>query len=144
MMRKEDLAPIMLCLVVLAACGGGGAGEPPAPSQEETASSASKVPEPPTAEAVARGAAVWEAEGCAVCHGEEGEGGEIAPPLLDLAANWTPADLAAYLADPVVDPEENPRLASIAEQYEIEMPGVQESSGTEVTDLVAFLLSRGD
>jgi hypothetical protein len=87
---------------------------------------------------------VWEAEGCALCHGEAGEGGELAPPLRELTVNWTPETLAAYLADPVVDAEGNPRLATLAEQYEIEMPGIQVSSGSEVTDLVAFLYSRED
>lgn len=144
MTRERLTASILLSLALLAACGGGEAVEPPAAGQEGAASSAPSAPAESSAELVTRGAAVWEAEGCAICHGEEGEGGEIAPPLRGLAENWTPEALAAYLADPVVDPGENPRLAAIAEEYEMEMPGVQSSSGSEVTDLVAFLLSRED
>jgi cytochrome c553 len=143
-MRKTFVALQPLLLVSLLACGGG---DPPAPSTEGSAGSGAapaSAPSLPDPDAMARGAAVWEAEGCGLCHGDSGEGGEIAPPLRGLEANWTPEDLAAYLADPVVDPEENPRLAALAEQYEIEMPGVQSSGGSEVEDLVVFLMSRDD
>jgi cytochrome c553 len=143
-MRKIRVVALPLILVSLLACGGGDSSEPSPEGSADPALTPAVAPQQPDPEAVARGAAVWEDEGCSLCHGEAGEGGEIAPPLRQLAAHWTPGALAAYLADPVVDPAENPRLAALAEQYEMEMPGVQASTGSEVTDLVTFLMSRQD
>jgi mono/diheme cytochrome c family protein len=51
------------------------------------------------------GAAVYERNGCAACHGSRREG--VAPladhrPLGDLAKKWSPAELDAFLKDPTV------------------------------------------
>ncbi len=54
-----------------------------------------------SAEAVAKGKALWDANGCGACHGDEAHGQEgVAPDLLDDAFLGAPGDLpdAAYFA----------------------------------------------
>lgn len=91
--------------------------------------------------AVERGRQVYLAEDCGACHGQELEGTDMAPALLDVADLWSPDRLAAYLIDPSVDADSNPRLADVTERYELEMPGVQEASEDQVADLITFLMN---
>ena len=48
----------------------------------------------------ARGAKLYSEWGGPVCHGALREGTGLAPRLAGLAAHWSEADLAAFLADP--------------------------------------------
>ncbi len=91
--------------------------------------------------ALERGRQVYLAEDCGACHGPQFEGTEFAPALLNVADLWSADNLAAFLIEPMVDADYNPRLAEVADQYELEMPGVQDASEEQVSDLVVFLMN---
>ena len=97
--------------------------------------------EPVDVAAVERGRQVFQTEACGACHGDQGEGTEVAPPLADLVARWRHEALVAYLVDPGAALESDPRLQGLAEAYELEMPGVATASAEEVADLARYLLA---
>ena len=61
---------------------------------------------------------------CVSCHGTTGAGGALAPPLEDLDAHWTRAQLAEYLSNPRAWVERDERLQALKARYSLEMPAV--------------------
>ncbi len=103
-------------LLVVATIGMG-CGGPPAPEP-------AAVAEPPSAEMLERGAAFYEEWGCGLCHGEQREGGELAPPLPALGQRWTEDAMTEYLLDPAAARDGNARLGELDQRYpDAEMPG---------------------
>ena len=64
------------------------------------------------------GATLYQAMGCRQCHGTEGDGGTLAPPLERLAENWTREEIAEYLVDPLTVVEADPRLSELKLLYD--------------------------
>jgi cytochrome c551/c552 len=85
-------------------------------------------------------AAIYVDQGCAKCHGEQFEGKRTAPPLTNLASQWSGEDLATYLRDPTPFLEGSTRLRTQAERYPIPMPAYPDLSDEDVAALVAYLL----
>lgn len=87
------------------------------------------------------GQRVWQAQGCAGCHGEPGEIRSTAPPLTDLPAHWDRDTLADYLADPEGVKARTPRLQYLNEQYPVIMPRI-DASPEDLQLLAEYLLHR--
>lgn len=87
------------------------------------------------------GRRVWEAQGCAGCHGEPGTTRATAPPLTDLAAHWDREALAEYLADPEAVKARTPRLQYLNERYPVIMPRI-DASAEDLELLADHLLQR--
>ena len=126
-MRPDRFAAILCASLALCSCAPSAPPAPPTPTVD--------------AAAVERGRLVYQVEACAACHGERGEGTEVAPALTGLAAHWQGDELAAFLIDPAPALGSDPRLAEMAARFVLEMPGVAKASSGDVADLVEYLLS---
>ncbi len=113
--------------VVLSACTGG----------SESRLNAAEL------EAVARGRLVWEAEECAACHGDDGRGTVIGPSLEQVKNQWNADELVRFLQDPGPYLASNARLAELTTRFDVDMPGVQNASQEQTSDLAAFLMRGG-
>lgn len=118
MVSRNWVAHGVLMGFALAGCGGG--------------------EEPEGRAADARGRALFMAFGCTLCHGPDGAGTTLGPPLRGLAKHWTREELASYLADPQAAVARDPRLAELARQYAKEMPAITtpEEQRLEIADYV--------
>ena len=97
----------------------------------------SRVDPPPGAS----GADIYALQNCANCHGERGQGTEhLGPPLRDLAASWTVADLGRYLARPEEFLERDPRLRALDAEYTSEMNRYDNLTDDERRVLAEWLL----
>lgn len=70
------------------------------------------------------GARLFVLANCTTCHGADGAGGVLGPPLRGLEPNWTRESLAAYLADPKAGLDSNPRLKTLSLNFTMHMPPV--------------------
>jgi mono/diheme cytochrome c family protein len=61
---------------------------------------------------------------CTTCHGSDGAGGVLGPPLRNLAAHWTRESLAAYLTDPKAVIDADPRMKRLSLNFSMRMPPV--------------------
>lgn len=68
------------------------------------------------------GARLFSTKNCATCHGMQGEGTFLAPPLAGLTAHWTIDDLARFLAEPRVFVERDARLETLSQSFRSPMP----------------------
>lgn len=92
-----------------------------------------------------RGREVSMTSGCAACHGTEGEGTPLGPPLVGLAGSTVPlADGSSvtadesYLIEAIVDPS-----ATVRAGWDDSMPERELSSG-DLDDLLVFILELSD
>jgi len=92
--------PCAAAALILAACGGSGAG------------------------GVEPGARLYATYGCASCHGGQGAGGTLAPPLADLGRYWDREGIADYLRDPRAWLAKDPRLEALQQRFSAQMPAV--------------------
>lgn len=100
------------------ACGGGDGGSAGRAAAPEPASEAA-----PAATVDAEAArAIYAEQDCAMCHGEDRAGTDMAPPLRDLGTYWNEDMLVRYLDDPLVFQEEEPSFRENRKQYDLEMP----------------------
>ena len=107
-------AALALALVTLfVACGGGGAEPPDVPEPGPAAATSVDTPAAET---------IYAEQDCAMCHGEDRAGTELAPPLRELGTYWDADKLVRYLEDPLAFQEEEPSFREKREQYELEMP----------------------
>ncbi|MEN8162274.1 MAG: cytochrome c, partial [Myxococcota bacterium] len=97
----------------------------------------SRVDPPPGAS----GEEIYALQNCANCHGERGEGRSLGPPLRELAASWTVADLGRYLARPADFIERDPRLRSLDAEYTAEMNRYDNLTDDERRVLAEWLLT---
>lgn len=113
-----------LSIAVVLGCGGG-ASEPVLSAEAET------------------GRQAYLTLGCASCHGDNLEGKRSAPKLTGIAERWTHEGLVEYLKDPDAVIRSTPRLAYVAEQYPISMPGFGDTADEQTLQAVAhYLLSQ--
>jgi cytochrome c2 len=119
--------------IVVGALSGAGCGKAPTSGSHDELTAA-----------IARGRAVWEAEECAACHGEDRGGTVIGPSLEGVDEHWRREELERFLVDPTAALDDNPRLAAMTDRYQVDMPGVQRADATEVTDLATFLIHGDD
>ena len=100
------------------------------------AACSSRIDPPPGAS----GEDIYALQNCANCHGERGEGKSLGPPLRDLAASWTVADLGRYLARPEDFIERDPRLRALDAEYTSEMNPYDNLTDDERRVLAEWLL----
>lgn len=70
------------------------------------------------------GARLYVMANCSTCHGNDGAGGVLGPPLRGLDANWTRESLADYLTDPKGAIATTPRLKTLSLNFSMQMPPV--------------------
>ncbi len=63
------------------------------------------------------GARLFAEKGCVACHGANGEGAFMGPPLRGLAQNWKREELARFFADPLGRTKSDERLAALAKRF---------------------------
>ena len=90
----------------------------------------------------AGGDMIYELQNCANCHGHNGEGNLLGPPLARLSSNWTAEELVAFLTDPesVLAGEE--RLRALASDYSGQMTRYDNLSLEQRRVLAEWLLER--
>ncbi len=79
--------------------------------------------------------------GCAKCHGEARQGLRSGPPLANLQDRWRETELVSYLRNPKAVMEQEPRLAYMAEQYPIAMPGFVDTDEATLRELARYILT---
>lgn len=77
--------------------------------------------------------------GCTRCHGNSGEGASQGPPLEGLSEKFKPAELNAFLENPIGYAEQDARLKKWREEYFTPMPKL-EMTDAQRQALVSFLL----
>jgi mono/diheme cytochrome c family protein len=126
-------AALALALATLfVACGGGGS---ETPEVSEPAPAASTSVDPAAAEAI------YAEQDCAMCHGEDRAGTELAPPLRELETYWDVDKLVRYLEDPLVFQEQEPSFRENREQYDLEMPAYGHVPAEQRRALATWLLA---
>jgi cytochrome c553 len=97
----RSIALVLLCaLAALGACGGGSE---------------------PAAKGPRTGAQLYGDAQCVQCHGRDGSGTSMGPPLRSLGAHWTRESLAEYLVDPRAAVRKDPRLQALDQRYMMPM-----------------------
>src|SRR5262245_31297182 len=102
-MSRAILALAGLLALIAAACGGGAA-------EAQAAGSP--------------GAQLFTSQGCSACHGSDGSGGMLGPPLWGKKQLWTRAKLMEYLKNPQAYATKDERLAEQSRTYTLPMPRV--------------------
>jgi mono/diheme cytochrome c family protein len=97
----------------------------------------------PAAEAggAARGARLFSGQGCATCHGADGAGGMLGPPLRGIAPQWTRPQLIEFLADPHAFALRSPRIAEEERRFLSPMQSFGALPEEERAALADFVLS---
>ena len=90
----------------------------------------------------AGGDLIYELQNCANCHGENGEGNMLGPPLARLSSHWTAEELTEYLADPDAMLAGDERLQGIAKGYSGQMSRYDNLSLEQRRVLAEWLLAR--
>lgn len=90
----------------------------------------------------AGGAQVYELQNCRNCHGANGEGNALGPPLAKLQANWSRDELVAFLTDPAPVLESNERVRALAKAYPAQMSRYDNLSPEQLGELADWLLAR--
>ena len=97
---------------------------------------ASPVQPPPGAS----GSEIYALQLCANCHGDDGGGKSLGPPLRDLASHWDESTLADFLGDPRGWEERDARLRRLADDHSGTMDPYDNLSVDERRRLARFLL----
>jgi mono/diheme cytochrome c family protein len=91
----------------------------------------------------ASGALIYELQNCANCHGADGAGTPRGPELADLAAHWSRAELARFLAEPGERLERDGRLQALRAAYRGSMSSYDNLSEEQRLLLADHLLGAG-
>lgn len=89
----------------------------------------------------AAGEKVYRTEPCVGCHGEQRQGGRLAPPLAGLARHWDEEKLVRFLRDPVAFAQQDRRIRALAARYPSRMPPVNTSDPAKLRALAHYLLT---
>src|SRR5262245_20293933 len=87
------------------------------------------------------GAHLFTSQGCGACHGSDGSGGLLGPPLWEKKQHWTRASLMKYLRDPQAYAAKDARLAEQARTFTMPMPRVDKLSEDDLGRLADHVLS---
>lgn len=90
----------------------------------------------------AAGGQIYEFQNCQNCHGRNGEGTALGPPLAKLSSHWTRAALTQYLADPEAAARTDERLGALANAYSGRMTRYDNLSEEQRSVLAGWLLER--
>jgi mono/diheme cytochrome c family protein len=119
--RQVGVRMLLFCALALAATGCLGRKDPPAGAD---------------------GPLIYEFQNCRNCHGENGEGSSLGPPLAGLSSSWSRDELALFLNDPAPVLEANGRLRALANAYSGEMARYDNLTEEQRGVLAAWLLER--
>jgi len=89
----------------------------------------------------ATGAEIYTLQLCFNCHGDQGEGKDLGPPLRDLSQSWTRDELADFLGDTERWEEEDERVYQLSQEYDGNMRGYWNLELDERLRLADWLLS---
>ncbi len=87
------------------------------------------------------GRTVFLTVGCARCHGNDGEGASLGPPLEDLRRKFNQQALTAFLDNPIAYAEKDERLQKWRDEYYTPMPKLQMTDEQRVA-LVGYLFEK--
>jgi mono/diheme cytochrome c family protein len=87
------------------------------------------------------GRSVFMTIGCARCHGNEGGGESLGPPLEDLSAKFSAQQLDQLLDNPIAYVENDERLKKWREEYFTPMPKLQMTDAQRKA-LVVYLFEK--
>jgi len=90
----------------------------------------------------ASGSQIYSVSRCFACHGEDRKGTPRGPSLHGLPRNWSPPNLAAYLASPSTWIEQDARLQQLDQKFNASMPAFDNLSEAERNRLAAWLLQE--
>lgn len=91
---------------------------------------------------IEHGKKLFDAQGCATCHGSDYKGTQLGPPLARLKKTWKRQELLQYLKNPEQYAEKNPRLKKLASNYSMmKMPGFDFLKPTELQAIMDFLFT---
>jgi len=93
------------------------------------------------AEAGADGRRLFTQQACTTCHGDQGQGSMLGPPLANAHANWTREKLVEYLSDPQAFAANDPRLAQQGKKYFQPMPSYKALKPEERSSLADYVLA---
>lgn len=90
----------------------------------------------------APGEMIYELQNCANCHGKNGEGNMLGPPLAKLTSNWSAERLVAFLTDPEPVLAADERLRTLAGTYSSQMTRYDNLTEEQRRVLADWLLAR--
>jgi len=119
-LRAPQRSASFLVLLVLAAAGCSDDSSGPAP---------------------APGAKLFSAKGCVACHGAQGQGTFMGPPLQQLTEHWKREDLARFFTNPAAATESDARLKQLSRTFRTPMAPIvaSESDRLALADFVLGL-----
>lgn len=126
----------LLLVAALVACGGE---KPPTPAPSSAVEAEPAVTSENDGGEGAR--AIYDAQHCAMCHGENRDGTDMAPPLRALATYWDEDKLVRYLNDPAAFQEAEPSFRETRRQYDMEMPAFDQVPEDDRRRLARWLLT---
>lgn len=85
---------------------------------------------------------LYQQQGCATCHGAEGQGGPLGPKLAGIGAMWKRDALVEYLKDPLGYAAKDERLAKQAKQYSIAMTKFDLLPQSDLESLADYVMAR--
>ena len=85
---------------------------------------------------------IYELQNCANCHGGNGEGNALGPPLARLTSNWSAEEMVAFLTDPEPVLAADERLRTLAGAYSTQMTRYDNLTEEQRLVLARWLLER--
>jgi len=79
--------------------------------------------------------------GCARCHGNDGEGASLGPPLEALSTKFDQQSMTAFLDNPIAYAEKDERLQKWRDEYYTPMPKLQMTAEQRVA-LIDYLFEK--
>jgi mono/diheme cytochrome c family protein len=80
-------------------------------------------------------------QACATCHGMDGAGSQLGPPLQGQKKFWTREKLVRYLRDPIGFAEKDPRLGEQSKKYMLPMARFDKLTEEELGQIADFVLA---
>ncbi|MFN0006934.1 MAG: c-type cytochrome [Planctomycetota bacterium] len=94
----------------------------------------------PAQKATADGRRVYDAQGCALCHGSDAAGTSLGPTLHGKASLWTREKIVEYLKAPIAYAEQDPRLREQKKKYSLPMRAFDKVPEAELAAVADFVL----
>jgi len=126
-MKKNHSTVLIAMILVLSAAGCGSGGK------HEDVSGKAGGEDP--------GRKIFVSQNCGLCHGADARGGDAAPALRNLRAEYTAGKLIEYLRDPAEYILRDPRLSARQEMYPASMPRYGHLGDDQLNALALYLLA---